>query len=111
LPCVYYFGGDSVTSVSVTQLTGIGDYEVRFFGSFPGFIVADAHRYDFTVLASVTEADGQYAAQPMVTVGDGTGAVVDDVTGIASEVFVRVMIWRTSDLTAIDKDFSVAIFR
>jgi len=113
LPCVYYFGGDSVTSVTVTQLTGIGDYEVRFFGSFPGFTAGEVYRYDMTVLATVIEALGQYVAAPITYCGDTAcaGAVVDQATGVASEIYVRVQVWRTSDLTPVDKDFSVAIFR
>jgi hypothetical protein len=106
-------GGDSVTSVIVTQLSGVGDYEVRFFGSWPGFVGGETHRYDWTTLASVIEAEGQYAASPITQCGNTTcsGAIVDDTTGLASEIWVRIQVWNTSDLVPADKDFSVAIFR
>jgi hypothetical protein len=112
VPCVYFMGGDGVTSVIVTQLTGVGDYEVRFFGSWAGFTPGESQRYRMTVLATVIEADGQYTAAPITFCGDTAcaGAVVD-ATGLASEIFVRVQVWRTSDLAPADKDFSVAIFR
>jgi len=109
-PCVYYFGGDSVTNVTVTQLTGVGDYEVRFFGSWCCFASGESHRYQMTVLASTQEGDGQYIAAPLQATSGGV-RVPDGTTGIATEIFTRINVWNSSDLTPADADFSVAIFR
>ena len=103
LPCLYHFGGVHTDSVTVTQ-NAVGDYAVRFYGSYEPFEAGGAAMHDFTILATVNQGDGTYVAAASNS-SDG-GAFAD-----GTEVFTRVQIWKTDDLTPADKDFSVLIVR
>jgi hypothetical protein len=97
VPVVHRFAGSQTTLAGVSR-AGVGDYTVTFTGVYPGLSSVD----DIVVLGSVSDTNNF----DVLLVNMDNAAAPTSTT-----ISVTVLVWSTSLLTAVDRDFSVMVLR